>query len=115
MRDSPGTARSLESAWEAFWADARDLGPSRKGLRRAFKNGAAFIVTGALLRGADDVTGFVHNDIGLLQAMGPWIVKCRTVHPEWEETHGHAIFAGGKTAVLLICTSAPIDLEAFVP
>jgi hypothetical protein len=112
----PDTQCSMHGAWSDFWFDARGLSSDKRGLRQAFKNGAAFIVTRAELRGAGTVLRFVQDDVSLVQEMWSWISACMKAHPDWNEVHRDAIIAGGMTAVVLIRADAPSNfVEEFTP
>ena len=109
---------TLTAAFEAFWGTAKEFSRDRVGLRQAFKNGAAFIVTREAMRGPDAIIALIDGgDVYALQELWPWIVKNLEAHPEWGEVHRDAVMFGGFAALTLFRVGAALSqqLDAFQP
>jgi hypothetical protein len=109
---------TMDAAFAAFWVNAERYADAAAytSLRQAFKNGAAFPLARGKMRGEAALDQLATQDEARsLQEAWPWIVMNREAHPEWGETHLHALLADLTTALTLWRIGAPLaeQMESF--
>jgi hypothetical protein len=101
---------TLDRAWQAFESDLlRHEKRVTPAFRQAFKNGAARVVA---------MHEIPWDDVELVQRIGPWVLLCLDIHPDWTERHRDCMLAGGLAAATILrggeSASALVnDIKAF--
>jgi hypothetical protein len=113
---------TLESAWNALFADLRRLEPnavtSPAAYRQAFKNGAAMILGRALVRGPGVIPPLADTRETEMLAAGA-AMTAAAFHPEWTGRHRDCALAGALSMFTLLQAigrsprEAQVEMEDF--